>query len=207
MSRAQAPRGHGASRSHRNRTAVVAIAFAAMGAYVWFITAALVPNGEDPVAADAARDAAPTPRSHLVRHGAHHDDEDVAVAAVTDQHQRRHDEFDHAYSHDDTVHDSAGYGAVTSHSGKRYEYALPEVRTREIAVTQTHKLPLGLPRAGKLRILITGGAGFVGSHLVDRLLERGDSVIVVDNFFTGRKENILHNLQNPYFEVIRQGEE
>jgi nucleoside-diphosphate-sugar epimerase len=52
---------------------------------------------------------------------------------------------------------------------------------------------------------ITGGAGFVGSHLVDRLLERGDSVIVVDNFFTGRKENIMHNLNNPYFEMIRRG--
>ena len=38
---------------------------------------------------------------------------------------------------------------------------------------------------------------------MDRLLERGDSVIVVDNFFTGRKENIMHHLQNPFFEVIR----
>jgi len=77
------------------------------------------------------------------------------------------------------------------------------VRTREIAVHQTGKVPLGLPRAIKLRVLVTGGAGFVGSHLVDRLLARGDSVIVVDNFFTGRKENILHNLNNPWFEVIR----
>ena len=66
-----------------------------------------------------------------------------------------------------------------AHSGKRYQYAIPEVRTREIAVTQTHKVPLSLPKANKLRVLITGGAGFVGSHLVDRLLERGDSVIVV----------------------------
>ncbi|KAK3021048.1 hypothetical protein RJ639_047295 [Escallonia herrerae] len=50
------------------------------------------------------------------------------------------------------------------------------------------KIPLGLKRKG-LRIVVTGGAGFVGSHLVDRLIGRGDSVIVVDNFFTGRKEN------------------
>ncbi|TVU21155.1 hypothetical protein EJB05_30779, partial [Eragrostis curvula] len=64
------------------------------------------------------------------------------------------------------------------------------------------KVPLGLKRR-TLRVLVTGGAGFVGSHLVDRLVERGDSVIVVDNFFTGRKENVAHHLQNPRFEVIR----
>lgn len=64
------------------------------------------------------------------------------------------------------------------------------------------KIPLGLKRKG-LRIVVTGGAGFVGSHLVDRLIERGDSVIVVDNFFTGRKENVMHHFGNPRFELIR----
>jgi UDP-glucuronate decarboxylase len=64
------------------------------------------------------------------------------------------------------------------------------------------KIPLGLPRK-PLRIVVTGGAGFVGSHLVDRLIERGDSVIVVDNFFTGRKENVQHHFGNPRFELIR----
>lgn len=64
------------------------------------------------------------------------------------------------------------------------------------------KVPLGLKRKG-LRIVVTGGAGFVGSHLVDRLMERGDSVIVVDNFFTGRKENVQHHFGNPRFELIR----
>ncbi|KAF4364456.1 hypothetical protein F8388_007033 [Cannabis sativa] len=64
------------------------------------------------------------------------------------------------------------------------------------------KIPLGLKRKGK-RIVVTGGAGFVGSHLVDRLMERGDSVIVVDNFFTGRKENVMHHFGNPRFEMIR----
>ncbi|MCD9642901.1 UDP-glucuronic acid decarboxylase 1 [Datura stramonium] len=64
------------------------------------------------------------------------------------------------------------------------------------------KVPLGLKRKIK-RILVTGGAGFVGSHLVDRLIARGDSVIVVDNFFTGKKENLLHHFKNSRFELIR----
>ena len=53
------------------------------------------------------------------------------------------------------------------------------------------------------RILITGGAGFVGSHLCERLLADGNDVICVDNFFTGAKHNIAHLLTNPYFELIR----
>uniref|UniRef100_F6H6Y6 UDP-glucuronate decarboxylase n=1 Tax=Vitis vinifera TaxID=29760 RepID=F6H6Y6_VITVI len=64
------------------------------------------------------------------------------------------------------------------------------------------KVLLGLKRKA-LRIVVTGGAGFVGSHLVDRLIARGDSVIVVDNFFTGRKENLMHHFGNPMFELIR----
>ncbi|MEI8084860.1 MAG: GDP-mannose 4,6-dehydratase, partial [Paludibacter sp.] len=53
------------------------------------------------------------------------------------------------------------------------------------------------------RILITGGAGFIGSHLGDRLLAEGNEVICLDNFFTGRRKNIEHNLANPYFEFVR----
>lgn len=53
------------------------------------------------------------------------------------------------------------------------------------------------------RILVTGGAGFLGSHLVDRLLDRGDEVICVDNFFTGSKRNIERRLDNKRFEFIR----
>lgn len=53
------------------------------------------------------------------------------------------------------------------------------------------------------RILITGGAGFIGSHLCERLLKEGNEVFCVDNFFTGSKQNIIHLLDNPYFELIR----
>lgn len=52
-------------------------------------------------------------------------------------------------------------------------------------------------------VLVTGGAGFLGSHLCDRLIERGDDVICVDNFFTGTKENVRHLIGNPRFELIR----
>ena len=52
-------------------------------------------------------------------------------------------------------------------------------------------------------ILVTGGAGFLGSHLCDRLIERGDDVICVDNYFTGRKENIRHLIGHSRFELIR----
>lgn len=52
-------------------------------------------------------------------------------------------------------------------------------------------------------MVVTGGAGFVGSHLVDKLIGRGNDVIVIDNFFTGRKENLVHLFGNPRFELIR----
>ena len=54
-----------------------------------------------------------------------------------------------------------------------------------------------------MRILVTGGAGFIGSHLCDRLLAEGHQVVCLDNFFTGRRENIEHQLDNPDFEVLR----
>jgi UDP-glucuronate decarboxylase len=53
------------------------------------------------------------------------------------------------------------------------------------------------------RILITGGAGFLGSHLADRLISEGADVVCIDNFFSGSKDNIRHLFPNPYFELIR----
>ncbi|XP_024533395.1 UDP-glucuronic acid decarboxylase 2 [Selaginella moellendorffii] len=78
----------------------------------------------------------------------------------------------------------------------------PQVSTVPAVFSTGAKIPLGLRRK-PLRVVVTGGAGFVGSHLVDRLMARGDSVIVVDNFFTGRKENVIHHVGNPRFELIR----
>ena len=57
--------------------------------------------------------------------------------------------------------------------------------------------------AFRTRVLVTGGAGFIGSHLCERLLERGCDVICVDNFYTGTRDNIGHLLTNPHFEVMR----
>jgi UDP-glucuronate decarboxylase len=54
-----------------------------------------------------------------------------------------------------------------------------------------------------MRILVTGGAGFIGSHLIDRLMGSGHEVICLDNFFTGRKHNVLHWMSSPNFELIR----
>ena len=60
-----------------------------------------------------------------------------------------------------------------------------------------------LPLLERKRILVTGGAGFIGSHLIDRLMEYGHDIICVDNFFTGSKHNVAHHMSRPNFELIR----
>lgn len=55
----------------------------------------------------------------------------------------------------------------------------------------------------KKRILVTGGAGFLGSHLCERLLGEGHDVVCLDNYFTGQKQNVVHLLKHPYFELVR----
>lgn len=72
--------------------------------------------------------------------------------------------------------------------------------------TPTCKQIFSTPRlsdAERLKVLVTGGAGFVGSHLVDRLMQDGHEVVVVDNFFTGQKRNVEHWLHHPNFSLIR----
>lgn len=69
----------------------------------------------------------------------------------------------------------------------------------------THSYPpvKRLRPSERKRILVTGGAGFVGSHLVDRLMLMGHEVIVLDNFFTGTKRNVQHWIGHPHFELVR----
>src|SRR5437762_6004160 len=64
-------------------------------------------------------------------------------------------------------------------------------------------MPQGSPALTERRVLVTGGAGFIGSHLCERLLQRGDEVLCVDNFYTGTRRNVQHLLANPLFELQR----
>ncbi|RCV45372.1 hypothetical protein SETIT_9G448500v2 [Setaria italica] len=96
------------------------------------------------------------------------------------------------------------YPSLTQHraAGSSSATNIAVAVARKIPRGGVRRLPVGV-RKPSLRVVVTGGAGFVGSHLVDKLLARGDSVIVVDNFFTGRKDNVAHHLGNPRFELIR----
>jgi UDP-glucuronate decarboxylase len=75
-------------------------------------------------------------------------------------------------------------------------HSLPTNRTPGLLMTKS------LPDHQRKKILITGGAGFVGSHLCDKLMMEGHEVTVLDNFFTGSKKNIEHWLQHPYFTLV-----
>ncbi|RXH71991.1 hypothetical protein DVH24_025492 [Malus domestica] len=98
---------------------------------------------------------------------------------------------------------NSGFESGSSFAGQGID--LPANPARRVLLETRNvggKVPLGVKKKN-MRIVVTGGAGFVGSHLVDRLIARGDSVIVLDNFFTGRKENLVHHFGNPKFELIR----
>jgi UDP-glucuronate decarboxylase len=74
--------------------------------------------------------------------------------------------------------------------------SVPTATTPQVIKTQT------LPDGKKKRIMVTGGAGFVGSHLVDKLMGLGHEVIVLDNFFTGQRKNVEHWIHHPNFSII-----
>jgi UDP-glucuronate decarboxylase len=85
---------------------------------------------------------------------------------------------------------------------------LPPLRVRQgkeddFKPTSSYPAVRHIPLAERKRILVTGGAGFVGSHLVDRLMLMGHEVIVLDNFFTGSRRNVQHWIGHPNFELIR----
>ncbi|KAI8137520.1 hypothetical protein BJV82DRAFT_646862 [Fennellomyces sp. T-0311] len=103
-------------------------------------------------------------------------------------------------------------GSQVSLDSLRELYIPKEISDREInhedgSVTykSTHSYPpvRRLRPSERKRILVTGGAGFVGSHLVDRLMLMGHEVIVLDNFFTGTKRNVQHWIGHPHFELVR----
>ncbi|KAH7865352.1 hypothetical protein Vadar_005540 [Vaccinium darrowii] len=90
----------------------------------------------------------------------------------------------------------------SSYVPELYSYTNRESVSKPYRNWGSGRVPAGVGRK-RLRIVVTGGAGFVGSHLVDKLLRRGDDVIVIDNFFTGRKENVMHHFGDPRFELVR----
>jgi UDP-glucuronate decarboxylase len=91
-----------------------------------------------------------------------------------------------------------------THVGSDQEFPLSLLRSLYIIQpSQPRTYPQVSKNKDRKRVLVTGGAGFVGSHLVDRLMLMGHDVIVVDNFFTGSKRNIDHWMGHPNFELIR----
>lgn len=107
----------------------------------------------------------------------------------------------------DSRKDSSTIDEVKNNSGtgdyQCYSVYYPE--TRSVSYTTLSRFPpvTLLPPSARKRILVTGGAGFVGSHLVDRLMLLGHEVTVLDNFFTGSKTTVSHWTGHPNFELVR----
>ena len=179
------------SRARRLETAVNAKADAKASSAAGENEDEVVAMGADASARDVSKIAS---RGERAATNADDEDEDVVDAVATDSNAKG---------------SSAAVAEIAvSKTGK----ADAKAKSTRAATTTSEPLgrgtvekmmPVPIPKATRLRVLVTGGAGFVGSHLVDRLMERGNIVIVADNFFTGRKENIMHHLQNPFFELIR----
>ena len=179
------------SRARRLETAVNAKAGAKASSAAGENEDEVVAMGADASARDVSKIAS---RSERAATNADDEDEDVVDAVATDSKAKG---------------SSAAVAEIAvSKTGKADAKAksTPSATTTSEPLgrgTVEKMMPVPIPKATRLRVLVTGGAGFVGSHLVDRLMERGNIVIVADNFFTGRKENIMHHLQNPFFELIR----
>ena len=179
------------SRARRLETAVNAKAGAKASSAAGENEDEVVAMGADASARDVSKIAS---RGERAATNADDEDEDVVDAVATDSKAKG---------------SSAAVAEIAvSKTGK----ADAKAKSTQAATTTSEPLgrgtvekmmPVPIPKATRLRVLVTGGAGFVGSHVVDRLMERGNIVIVADNFFTGRKENIMHHLQNPFFELIR----
>jgi len=99
---------------------------------------------------------------------------------------------------DDHAHFTKGYAAYQSKS-------IYHPQSQSISYTTLSRFPPVklLPQSGRKRVVVTGGAGFVGSHLVDRLMLLGHEVTVLDNFFTGSKTSVSHWVGHPNFELVR----
>jgi UDP-glucuronate decarboxylase len=99
---------------------------------------------------------------------------------------------------DEPAPSTKGYAAYQSKS-------IYHPQSQSISYTTLSRFPPVklLPQSGRKRVLVTGGAGFVGSHLVDRLMLLGHEVTVLDNFFTGSKTSVSHWVGHPNFELVR----
>ena len=114
----------------------------------------------------------------------------------------------HGNEHDnehDNAHDNGHGNEHENGAQKRVmeQYHILSSQSLPTATTPYVMHTPKIPDSQKKKILITGGAGFVGSHLVDKLMQEGHEITVLDNFFTGQKKNIEHWMHHPNFRCVR----